>query len=163
LPDRFKIEVTQQDINLGVRDQSAHCIVATAIGRQIEAATRISVDAQTVRFTLDARRLIFLTPPKVGDYVIAFDAGAFDAIKPIAFELSNPLVAKPAQPRAPRLIVKGEQPVELSDGDAKRSLPSPSAPTRTRVFGRRAFRVNQGTVEDDLAEYDRMRARRRSS
>lgn len=158
MAERFPIHVTQHDINLGVRDQSAHCIVATAIGRQIEDATRISVDAQTTRFTVGGRRLIFLTPPKVGDYVIAFDAGDFDRIKPIEFVLDNPLVAKPAAKRAPRLIVKGESPANEPS-----PVPSPSAPTRTRVFGRRAFRVNQGTVDDDLAEYDRIRNRRRAS
>lgn len=130
----YEILVTRQDIDLGVRDQSAHCIVATAIGRQIPEATRISVDAQSVRFTIGRKRLVFLTPPKVGEYVIAFDAGDFERIQPMGFKLSNPLVAATSRPRASRLIVKGEHAAE-----AGASHP----PSRTRAFGQRAFRVNR--------------------
>jgi hypothetical protein len=145
----FKIQVTQDDINLGVRGQSAHCIVATAIGRQIQNATRIQVDAQAIRFTIGDDRLIYLTPQNVGEYVIAFDEGVFDHIKPMTVTLSTPLVAKRRPHTASRLIVKGEG----SRDDA------PKAPTRTRSFGQRLFHVNRrkgGRANDDGPEDKRL-------
>lgn len=128
----YGIKVTQDDINEGVRDQSAHCIVATAIGRQIPDATRISVDVQDIRFTIGEERLVFPTPRSVAAYVIAFDAGDFDQIKPITVVLRDGRVMERKPRTATRLIAKGE------------SKPRPKfAPTRTRAYGLRTFRVNQ--------------------
>jgi hypothetical protein len=128
----YRIQTTQDDINEGVRDSSAHCIVATALGRQIVEATRISVDAQTIRFSIGEERLVYLTPRPVAAYVIAFDAGDFDKIKPITVTLSDPMVIRRKPRTASRLIVKGGG-----------TPTAPSAPSRTRAYGQRVFRVNQ--------------------
>jgi len=128
----YGIRVTQDDINEGVRDSSAHCIVATAIGRQIPDATRISVDVQDIRFTVGEERMVFSTPRSVAAYVIAFDKGDFDQIKPITVLLRDGRVIERRPRTATRLIVKGE------------SQPRPKmAPSRTRAYGQRVFRVNQ--------------------
>jgi hypothetical protein len=42
---------------------------------------------QTVRFTVDGERRVYLTPPAAVGYVVAFDAG--DPIHPFAFRLSE--------------------------------------------------------------------------
>ena len=47
----------------------------------------MSIDAQTVRFTVNGERRIYLTPPAAVGYVIAFDAG--DTLHPFAFRLSE--------------------------------------------------------------------------
>src|SRR5579863_7280298 len=104
----YGIRVTQDDINEGVRDSSAHCIVATAIGRQIPDATRISVDVQDIRFTVGEERMVFSTPRSVAAYVIAFDKGDFDQIKPITVLLRDGRVIERRPRTATRLIVKGE-------------------------------------------------------
>lgn len=128
----YGIKVTQDDINEGVRDSSAHCIVATAIGRQIPDATHISVDVQDIRFTIGEERLIFSTPRPVAAYVLAFDAGDFDQIRPITVLLRDGRVIERRPRTATRLIAKGE------------SKPRPkTAPSRTRAFGLRTFKVNQ--------------------
>src|SRR5258708_3609204 len=102
---RYQIKVTQQDIDAGVRNSSAHCIVATALGFQLPEATRISIDAQTIRFSVGRERFTFLTPLAVQQYVIAFDAGDFKALKPMEFVLDNPMIqTRAALLRATRLI-----------------------------------------------------------
>lgn len=130
---RYTFSTTQADIDQGVRDSSAHCIVATALGRQIPEATRISVDAQTIRFSVGDERLVYLTPPTVGAYVIAFDAGDFDRIVPLKVALADPMVTRRKPKTASRLIVKG----------GSTSPEVRSAPSRTRAYGQRVFRVNQ--------------------
>lgn len=131
---RYSITVTQDDINEGVRDQSAHCIVSTAIGRQIPEATRISTDAQTIRFTIGKERLIYMTPHAVAQYVIKFDAGDFKGIKPMKLELADPVISEAGGRKgATRLIVKGTSRPKLKN----------AAPTRTRAWGLRTFEVNR--------------------
>jgi len=79
------IDVTQADIDRAKIKDSSRCVVATAIARSIPGASRISVDVQTIRFTLAGERFVYLTPPAVTGYVIAFDAG--EDIRPFRFRL----------------------------------------------------------------------------
>jgi hypothetical protein len=79
------IEVTQHDIDRAKVNDSSRCVVATAVARSIPGASRISVDVQTIRFTLSGERFVYLTPPAVTGYVIAFDAG--EEIHPFRFRL----------------------------------------------------------------------------
>ena len=53
----------------------------------IPGATRVEVDLQTIRFSLDGERHVFLTPWSVSDYVIAYDAGDDDELQPFSFTL----------------------------------------------------------------------------
>ena len=88
MPKKYTtVEVTQADIDRATRNHSARCVVATAIARSIDGARSVSIDAQTVRFTVDDERRIYLTPPAAVGYVIAFDAG--DTLHPFAFRLSE--------------------------------------------------------------------------
>jgi hypothetical protein len=82
---QIHVEVTQDDIDKADIKNSSRCVVATAIARSVPDATRVSVDVQSVRFTSDGERRIFLTPPAVAGYVVAFDAG--DEIFPFNFRL----------------------------------------------------------------------------
>ena len=87
MTDRYfaNVDVTQYDIDRARVNDSSRCVVATAIARAIPGASRISVDVQTIRFTLGGERFVYLTPPAVTGYVIAFDAG--EAIHPFRFRL----------------------------------------------------------------------------
>ena len=81
------VEVTQADIDQAMRKKSGKCVLATAVARSIEGATRIDVDLQTIRFTVDGERRVYLTPPGASGYVIGFDAG--DPIHPFGFRLNE--------------------------------------------------------------------------
>lgn len=81
------ITVEQTDIDQALRKKSARCVVATAVARSIEGAHHVDVDLQTIRFTVDGERRVYLTPPGASGYVIAFDAG--DEIHPFGFRLSE--------------------------------------------------------------------------
>ena len=72
------------------------CIVAQAIARQIPNARRIEVDIQTIRWSDENGRHVFLTPYAAAGYVVAFDAG--EDLHPFRFQLrdSVPSVQKRA-------------------------------------------------------------------
>jgi len=81
------IHVTQEDVDKALRRNSARCVLATAVARSIPGASKVAVDLQALRFTLDGERHVYFTPPAAVGYVIAFDAG--DAIHPFSFRLSE--------------------------------------------------------------------------
>ena len=89
---RWTIEVTQNDIDRAHVNDSYRCVVATALARQIPDASHIEVDLQTIRFTREGERLIYLTPYTAAGYVVAFDAG--DEMEPFSFSLRNPTKAR---------------------------------------------------------------------
>ena len=88
MQSRFNFQVTEADITKAKRSDSYQCVVAQVIARTLKSATRIDVDSQAIRFSLDDRRLVFLTPYAVQGYVIAFDAG--EPIEPFSFQLRSP-------------------------------------------------------------------------
>ena len=88
---RFNIDVSEADIAKAKRNDSYMCVVTQAIARAIPDATRIETDTQTIRFSRNGQRLMFLTPNAVTGYIIGFDAG--DPIEPFAFQLRNPIQA----------------------------------------------------------------------
>jgi hypothetical protein len=89
---RVWIDVTEKDAERGTRENSSICAVAVAIARTVSDATRIEVDTQTIRFTTQGERRVYLTPAAVQGYVIAFDAG--DDIGPFRFQLRDPVRAR---------------------------------------------------------------------
>src|SRR5215471_17539933 len=180
---RLHVEVTQRDIDWGIRDDSARCVVARAVARSIPDASRIEVDTQTVRFTSGGKRYAFLTPLVVQQYVADFDAGK--PIGPFAFGLRQPIVlrrrlldeANRAKYRAQRTQR------EAAQADSQPSTPAaparPAAPkfseavhattseghtppprvfkTKRREYGARQLRINQ-PQETSQAEGDRFEA-----
>jgi hypothetical protein len=85
--DRRRIRITQAEIDKAKPQQSGRCLVARAIAAKWEDASRIDVDQQTVRFTRDGERWVYLTPWAVQRYVTMFDAG--DPIEPFEFSLTQ--------------------------------------------------------------------------
>jgi hypothetical protein len=82
---RIHIEVTQEDIKRAEVGNSFRCVVRQAIARTIPGATRIEVDSQTIRWTQDGERQVYLCPYSVSGYIVAFDAG--DPPQPFEFRL----------------------------------------------------------------------------
>ena len=83
----YKINVLAEDFDLGEKKNSNRCAVKRAVARDIPGAKRVEVDLQTVRFSLEDERYVFLTPWRVADYVIAYDAGDDDELQPFSFQL----------------------------------------------------------------------------
>lgn len=84
---QYMIDVIREDIDLGEMRDSNRCAVKRAVARCIEGATRVEVDLQTVRFSLNGERHVFLTPWQVVQYVIDFDAGLGEEMEPFTFRL----------------------------------------------------------------------------
>jgi hypothetical protein len=93
---RLTVDVTAKDIEKAHIGDSYKCVVAQAIARQVPDARRIEVDVQTIRWSDDDGRHVFLTPYTVAGYVVAFDAG--EELHPFRFQLRDPVPS--AQKRA---------------------------------------------------------------
>lgn len=151
-----KIEVTQEDIDRAVANTSTHCAVAEAIMRCVPHSAYVMVDAQTIRWTNPEteQRFYYLTPAKVQDYVIAFDAG--DDIKPMTFTLGHPAFTRTAKKKT-----AGRERGTLhihhavaSDVHATKTTDIPNVPipsnlrrrTQARRYGQRVMRANAERV-----------------
>lgn len=149
---RLKISVTQKDIDWGVRGDSGRCMVSRAIARELDTASRIETDTQTIRFSVPDARYAYLTPLTVQNYLAAFDAG--DMIEPFSFTLRNPLRLKrqmlTAEGRAARRVrVLTDAPAKPSNLPKKQyeadgvTVGRRVFKTRRRVYGNRELRINR--------------------
>ena len=92
----MRIEVTQEDIDQGVRCDTDNCPVALAIGRQFKDCFAVLVgdaNAAVFRFYHDERsnmtrqtRSDFPLPQEAKTFVVDYDAG--EEVAPFAFEVS---------------------------------------------------------------------------
>lgn len=165
-PERITIEVTQADIDRARRQDSYRCVVVQAIARTLPNAHGITVDTQTIRFTIDGERRQYLTPAGAAMYVVAFDAG--DKLEPFRFRITSPrLVAQTvrtprgheihaANQRARNASVghssEGSTPLQSDAGERTRR--GGSKPTRLvfgsngrRSYGQRVLRYNRDRGE----------------
>jgi hypothetical protein len=102
---RWNIEVGEEDIAKAHKNDSYKCVVAQSIARTIPDASNIDVDIQSIRFTRQGERFVYLTPYAVQGYVVAFDAG--EEITSFAFQLRDPRkVARRRQTEAGRVITR---------------------------------------------------------
>jgi hypothetical protein len=85
--DRRRIRITQAEIDKAKPQQSGRCLVARAIAAKFPDASRIDVDQQTIRFTRNGERWVYLTPWAVQRYIVEFDGG--DPIEPFEFALTQ--------------------------------------------------------------------------
>jgi hypothetical protein len=172
----YKIEVTPLDIEKAERNNSYQCVVAQAIARSVPDAHHILVDLRTIRFSLSDRRLQYLTPATVSQYVVDFDAG--DELGPFRFSLSRPRVTRrkvPVDPAAPRAkngspehkAKKGRrhprgETFDLVGADGSvtkeevmpytRTLPLTFRANKTRMYGDRRLRINRDRFAQEAAE-----------
>jgi hypothetical protein len=139
---RWTVEVTDADIQHGVRDDSFHCVVAVAIARTIPEAAYFNVNDKTIRFSLvnQRKRLRYVTPDKVSQYVTAFDAG--DVLHPFTFQLRDPFrVDDMGKSQASRVgIARSEATRKAAQAGRLHKL---SGNPKNRSYGGRRLRVNQ--------------------
>lgn len=74
---RQVFEVTPEIIEQATARNSGHCVVADAIKLAIPTASKVSVDLQTIRFSVPetGKRYIYLTPQPVQNILLDFDQG----------------------------------------------------------------------------------------
>ena len=83
----LRVRVTAEDIADAEQSASMKCVVAQAIRRTFPGATKVDVDIQTIRWSQDGERIVYMTPYSVQGYIVAFDAG--DTIQPFGFGLHH--------------------------------------------------------------------------
>lgn len=162
---RLLVRVTEHDIEWAVRDDSSRCMVARALAREVDDASRVEVDTQTIRFTTTKGRFAYLTPLAVQRYVAAFDAG--EPIEPFEFTLRSGLRIKqrlmsPEEKADNRLRVLTEDRKKdpllprnratkyTTEGDI--GSPPRVFKTRRRTYGHRLLRINQPMQATGLDE-----------
>lgn len=84
-----RIKITEDIIDRSVRSNSSHCMIADAVREQIKDANYVSVDLQTIRFSVGDERFIYFTPRTAQLALIRFDQGDED-IEPFTFSLGRP-------------------------------------------------------------------------
>jgi hypothetical protein len=74
---RPTIRITKKIIERATRNSSSHCMIADAIRQQVQGASRISVDLQTIRWSDEQKglRYTYLTPHIGQDALVRFDRG----------------------------------------------------------------------------------------
>ncbi len=94
------VEVTQEIIATSVRKDSSHCMISDAIAAAVPDAKFISVDIQTIRYTLGEFRYTYLTPRRGQVALIRFDQG--EEIEPFTFQLRTGQTTRSGARRAVR-------------------------------------------------------------
>jgi hypothetical protein len=82
------ISVTDEILNVAIRDISSHCMIAEAIKAELPDAKRVSVDLATIRFTRGDKRYVYMTPAACQKSLLDFDAG--EKIEPFSCRLGRP-------------------------------------------------------------------------
>jgi hypothetical protein len=133
---RATIPVEQRHIDESLLANSSHCAIAEAIKEAIPDATRVAVDLQTVRYTRNGLRFVFLTPHVAQQsIIIPFDQGEREKCKPCVLRMKPAWVTKagaryarhtpdPEQLRGTGLRVAEEQPHITSQKVVQNCAPS---------------------------------------
>jgi hypothetical protein len=74
---RLQLEVTQDIIDRSCVADSSHCMIADAVRRAVPDARSVTVDIQTIRYSLPGtrKRYLYLTPRQAQLALLDFDAG----------------------------------------------------------------------------------------
>lgn len=137
---QVKVNVTPDNIETAVPQNSSHCMIADAIKTAYPGAGFVAVDISTIRFTDSEKRqrYTFLTPRRAQVAILQFDQG----IKPVPFEF----ILRKAHVTVSGKKLKGEGGAVLV-GRKDLSQPPrrvggktpPRLPATRREFGIRAF------------------------
>ena len=130
----LRVKVTAEDIAEAEQSASMKCVVAQAIRRTFPGATKVDVDIQTIRWSQDGERIVYMTPYSVQGYIVAFDAG--DTIQPFGFGLHH-------SSRIPAVRQRTKTPAGKAI-DNKRTTARQAAAKRVKV--EQASKVEQATA-----------------
>lgn len=94
----LRIPITQEIINNAIPKDSGHCVIADSIRAFLPEVTRVTVDLQTIRFTLpDGERVVYLTPAHEQKLLTDFDQEILPA--PRMMYLRRPIQRVPYRPQ----------------------------------------------------------------
>lgn len=93
------IPVTQDHIDHAMEKLSSHCAVAEAIKQTIAGVTRVAVDVQTIRFTYQGLRYVFLTPPLARELILHFDQGERELLRPVTLRMRPAMISRAGKKR----------------------------------------------------------------
>lgn len=151
---QYNIEVSQEIIDAAERDVVGRCMVAEAIKAAIPGASRVEVDMQTVRFTVDGERETYFTPWDVANSIVLFDGG--DPIDPFSFRL----VRRNRVIMQRQVIDEASKPVDAAAARARyaarRAAAVAADPDASRVKKAKA----KAKAEERQAEYEQIKAER---
>src|SRR5262245_19659791 len=158
---RFNVEVTQADIDEAHVGDSFHCVIATAISRQIPNARKIEVDLQTIRWSDENGRHSFLTPYSAAGYIVAFDAG--EEIHPFRFQLRDAVqtAQKKAKTEPAKAAKKSRDKVRVERErvrDAETLLADPDAPSDKIAAARERVKEGPARIEAAKAAHEELKA-----
>jgi hypothetical protein len=93
---RETIYVTQNLIDNAIKGNSSACMVAESIKAHLsQVDSTVHVDIQTIRFTIEDKRYIFLTPKIIQPHITNWDMGIEP--KPFSFKLNTPSQVIPSK------------------------------------------------------------------
>lgn len=106
----MKVRLAQEHIDTAIPKNSHRCMFADAVQEALPWATYIHVDIQTIRFTNKDTgvRTLCLTPKRVQQAILDFDAGRTDKLRPFSFTLKKCISRKAgwraSHPNSPKRI-----------------------------------------------------------
>jgi hypothetical protein len=158
---RYNLEVTDSDIEKARIGDSFKCVVSQAIARQVPNAHHIEVDTQTVRWSDEDGRHVFLTPYEIGGYVVAFDAG--DELHPFRFHLRDavPSVQKRAVSRTARRANKSRDKIRTERqriATAQAVLASPDASPAKIAVAQERIEAGPARIAEAQVAHEELKA-----
>lgn len=120
------LKITEEMIEKGIRNNSNKCMVAEAVKVEFPDAKAVTVDLATIRLTRSGYRYVYLTPRKVAEFIVAFDAG--DDLEPFKTRLRAPVQIHKSSDQA-----KKNQDKKKTAAPKPQSEPSVTEPTNQPV------------------------------
>jgi len=96
----FRIDVTPEIVTQATERNSGHCVIADALRLAMPDITKVVVDLQTIRFSRDGHRFVYLTPAAAQHVLLDFDQGVPPAVQTI--QSGRPIQVAKVAPRAVR-------------------------------------------------------------
>lgn len=155
------ITVTAEDIEKAAVGDSYRCVIAQAIARHITNARKIEVDVQTIRWSDEDGRHVFLTPYSAAGYVIAFDAG--EEIHPFRFRLRDavPSVQKRALSEPAKAAKKSRDTIRSERSKlakAQAVLADPAAPPDKVAQAQERVKAAPAKIEEAETTHEDLKA-----
>lgn len=166
---KMLIHIKAENVDRAISGNSSHCMIADAIKEQVPGAQRVSVDLQSIRFSIPERgkRYTFWTPQLAQHALLDFDLG--HDIEEFSFCLghaaqitptySGRTAVKNAKAKvkkataAPKKSVSAKKPISVGTGGVPTAVGGKTAP-----FGALAAGAGTGSVK--AAKGSRTGARR---
>lgn len=134
----IRLQVEQHHIDNAQRKNSHCCMIADALKEALPEAKFISVDLQSIRFSIDKVRYFYFTPTIAQHALLKFDQGI--KLRPLEFTMRSGITKK-VEPRANK-----DRPKRRNH--AKKGTAKHHVIRKERKFGIRMFETIEGKKPD---------------